>query len=155
MSGSSLALRNLRAFVILIVLAFHSVLAYLGSLPDAAFPFDIAPFRWNAFPIVDSQRWFGFDIFCAFQDVYLMSFMFFMSGLFVWPSLRRKGGTVFLYDRFLRIGVPFVLVVYLLMPIALYPTYLVTAVDPSVSAYWEHWRALPFWPSGPPWSGVG
>ncbi len=151
MSGSSLALRNLRAFVILIVLAFHSVLAYLGSLPDTAFPFDIAPFRWNAFPIVDSQRWFGFDIFCAFQDVYLMSFMFFMSGLFVWPSLARKGDAVFLYDRFLRIGVPFVLVVYLLMPIALYPTYLVTAVDPSVSAYWEHWRALPFWPSGPPW----
>jgi hypothetical protein len=37
----------------------------------------------------------GFDIFCAFQDVYLMSFMFFMSGLFVWPSLRRKGSTVF------------------------------------------------------------
>ena len=37
------------------------------------------------------------------------------------------------------------------MPIALYPTYLVTAVDPSISAYWEHWRALPFWPSGPPW----
>jgi glucans biosynthesis protein C len=151
MSGSSLALSNLRAFVILIVLAFHSVLAYLGSLPAEPFPFDIAPFRWNAFPIVDSQRWFGFDIFCAFQDVYLMSFMFFMSGLFVWPSLRRKGGTVFLYDRFLRIGVPFVLVVYLLMPIALYPTYLVTAVDPSLGAYWEHWRALPFWPSGPPW----
>jgi glucan biosynthesis protein C len=20
-----------------------------------------------------------------------------------------------------------------------------------VGAYWEHWRALPFWPSGPPW----
>jgi glucan biosynthesis protein C len=151
MSGTSLALRNLRAFVILIVLAFHSVLAYLGSLPEAPFPFDIAPFRWNAFPIVDSQRWFGFDIFCAFQDVYLMSFMFFMSGLFVWPSLKRKGSPVFLYDRMLRIGLPFVLAVYLLMPIALYPTYLQTAVDPSLSAYWEHWRALPFWPSGPPW----
>jgi peptidoglycan/LPS O-acetylase OafA/YrhL len=151
MSGTSLALSNLRAFVILIVLAFHSVLAYLGSLPDAPFPFDIAPFRWNAFPIVDKERWFGFDIFCAFQDVYLMSFMFFMSGLFVWPSLERKGSPVFLYDRLLRIGVPFVVVVYLLMPIALYPTYLTTAVDPSIAAYWEHWRALPFWPSGPPW----
>ena len=94
MSGSSLALSNLRAFVILIVLAFHSVLAYLGSLPAAPFPFDNAPFRWNAFPIVDSQRWFGFDLFCAFQDVYLMSFMFFLSGLFVWPSLKRKGSSV-------------------------------------------------------------
>ena len=151
MSGSSLALSNLRAFVILIVLAFHSFLAYLGSLPDAPFPFDIAPFRWNAFPIVDSQRWFGFDIFCAFQDVYLMSFMFFMSGLFVWPSLKRKGTAVFLSDRFLRIGVPFLGAVLILAPIALYPAYLVTATDPSVSAFWEHWLALPFWPSGPAW----
>jgi glucans biosynthesis protein C len=151
MSGSSLALSNLRAFVILIVLAFHSFLAYLGSLPDAPFPFDIAPFRWNAFPIVDSQRWFGFDIFCAFQDVYLMSFMFFMSGLFVWPSLKRKGSAVFLSDRFLRIGVPFLGAVLILAPIALYPAYLVTATDPSLSAYWEHWLALPFWPSGPAW----
>ncbi len=151
MSGTSLALSNLRAFVILIVLAFHSVLAYLGSLPDKPFPFDVAPFRWNAFPIIDSQRWIGFDIFCAFQDVYLMSFMFFMSGLFVWPSLKRKGASVFLSDRLLRIGLPFVLVVYLLMPIALYPTYLTTAVDPSLAAYWQHWRALPFSPSGPPW----
>ncbi|MBV9969146.1 MAG: acyltransferase [Xanthobacteraceae bacterium] len=151
MSGSSLALSNLRAFVILIVLAFHSFLAYLGSLPDAPFPFDIAPFRWNAFPIVDSQRWFGFDIFCAFQDVYLMSFMFFLSGLFVWPSLKRKGCAVFLSDRFLRIGVPFAGAVLVLAPIALYPAYLVTATDPSVSAFWQHWLALPFWPSGPAW----
>jgi glucans biosynthesis protein C len=151
MSGSSLAISNLRAFVILIVLAFHSFLAYLGSLPDAPFPFDIAPFRWNAFPIVDNEKWFGFDIFCAFQDVYLISFMFFMSGLFVWPSLMRKGSAVFLSDRFLRIGVPFIGGVLIVAPIALYPAYLVTATDPSLSAYWEHWRALPFWPSGPAW----
>jgi glucan biosynthesis protein C len=151
MSGSSLALSNLRAFVILIVLAFHSCLAYLGSLPDAPFPFDIAPFRWNAFPIIDSQRWFGFDIFCAFQDLYLMSFMFFMSGLFVWPSLKRKGSAAFLSDRFWRIGVPFLGAVLVLAPIALYPAYLVTATDPSLSAFWQHWRALPIWPSGPAW----
>ena len=40
MASSSLALSNLRAFVIQIVLAFHSVLAYLGSLPASAVPFD-------------------------------------------------------------------------------------------------------------------
>jgi hypothetical protein len=37
-SKTSLALSNLRAFVILIVIAFHSTLAYLGSLRPAAFP---------------------------------------------------------------------------------------------------------------------
>ena len=73
MNRSSIALSNLRAVVILIVLAFHSVLAYLASLPATAYPFDSPPYRWQAFPIVDSQRWFGFDLFCAWQDVSLMS----------------------------------------------------------------------------------
>ena len=61
MNRSSIALCNLRAFVIIIVLAFHSVLPYLASLPAAAYPFDVAPYQWLAFPIVDKERWFGFD----------------------------------------------------------------------------------------------
>ena len=64
-------------------------------------------------PIIDSQRWFGFDLFCAWQDVSLMSLMFFLSGLFVPPSLARKGSSTFLSDRLLRIGLPLVLVVVL------------------------------------------
>src|SRR5882757_3757934 len=95
-SRSSMALNNLRALVILVVVAFHSVLAYLGSLGSVAFPFDRSPFQWRAFPIIDSHRWFGFDLFCAWQDVYLMAFMFFLSALFTWPSLTRKGGRTFL-----------------------------------------------------------
>ena len=62
---SSLALRNLRGLVILIVLAFHSVLPYLWSVSSSAVPFDHPPYGWRAFPIVDSHRWFGFDLFCA------------------------------------------------------------------------------------------
>jgi glucan biosynthesis protein C len=148
---SSLALDNLRAFVILLVLSFHSVLAYLQFLPAEPFPFDMPPYLWRAFPIVDSQRWFGFDLYCAWQDVFLMSLFFFLSGLFVWPSLGRKGMPRFLYDRLLRLGLPFTLVVTCLMPLALYPTYLQTAAEPGVAAYWRHWLALPFWPCGPMW----
>ena len=151
MQSSSIALSNLRAFVILIVVAFHSVLAYLGSAPIAAAPFDDPPYRWIATPILDSERWFGFDLFCAFNYVYLMHFMFFLSGLFVWPSLLRKGSVTFLFERILRLGVPFLVGVYLLMPIAHYPVYRVTATDPSWFAYWKHWIALPFWTSGPLW----
>ena len=49
-SQSSLALSNLRGLVIVVVLAFHSVLAYLASLGNAVVPFTIrrtygAPFR--------------------------------------------------------------------------------------------------------------
>ena len=81
MSRSSIALGNLRAVVIVIVLAFHSVLPYLASLPATAYRFDSAPYLWQAFPIIDSQRWFGFDLFCAWQDLSLMALMFFLSGL--------------------------------------------------------------------------
>src|SRR5271165_3961236 len=134
MSGTSIALNNLRAVVILVVLAFHSVLAYLGSLPAEVLPFDGPPYRWRSSPIVDSDRWFGFDLFCAWQDVFLMSLFVLLSGLFVWPSLARKGTRGFLADRLLRLAVPYVLVVAFLMPIAHYPSYLQTAVDPSIAA---------------------
>jgi hypothetical protein len=151
MSGSSVALKNLRAVVILIVLAFHAVLPYLASLPAQPFPFDDPPYQWRAFPIVDGERWFGFDLFCAWQDVSLMALMFFVSGLFVASSLQRKGSWIFLSDRLIRIGLPFALAAALLMPIAYYPAYAVTAIDPSLAAYWRHWTALPFWPCGPQW----
>lgn len=151
MSRSSVALDNLRAFVIVIVLAFHSVLAYLGSVTPSLSPFNSPPYQWRTFPIIDSQRWFGFDLFCALQDVYLMSLLFFLSGLFVWPSLARKGSWTFLSDRLRRLGLPFVWAVVVLMPLALYPTYRLTAVDPSLAAFWQHWNSLPFWPSGPQW----
>ena len=151
MRRASMALDNLRAFVILLVLSFHSVLAYLQFLPAAPYPFDSPPYQWRAIPIIDSHRWLGFDLYCAWQDVFLMSLFFFLSGLFVWQSLNRKGAANFLNGRLLRLGLPFVLVVALLMPATLYPTYLQTASDTGLAAYWRHWLALPFWPCGPMW----
>jgi hypothetical protein len=148
---SSVALSNLRAVTIVVVLAFHSVLAYLASLPKIPRAFSEQPYSWQAIPIVDSERFFGFDLFCAWQDVSLMSLMFFLSGLFVPSSLARKGAATFMSDRLFRIGLPLALVVMLLMPVTYYPTYSVTAANPSVSGYWQQLTALPFWPCGPQW----
>jgi surface polysaccharide O-acyltransferase-like enzyme len=150
-SQASQALKNLRAFAIVTVVSFHSVLAYLASQPAAPEPFDNPPYHWLATPILDSQRWLAFDIYAAFQYVALMPVMFFLSGIFVWPSLLRRGSWNFFYGRLLRIGLPFLFGVYVLMPIAYYPVYRVTAADPSWLAYWRHWTALPFWPGGPLW----
>jgi peptidoglycan/LPS O-acetylase OafA/YrhL len=150
-SQTSQALKNLRAFAIVMVVSFHSLLAYLASQPAAPDPFNSPPYHWLATPILDNQRWLGFDIYAAFQYVALMPVMFFLSGIFVWPSLVRRGSWNFFYGRLLRIGLPFVFGVYLLMPIAYYPVYRVTAADPSWLAYWRHWTALPFWPGGPLW----
>jgi glucans biosynthesis protein C len=148
---ASIAFDNLRALVILLVLSFHSVLAYLNFLPPSPFPFNAPPYLWRAFPIIDTGRWFGFDIYCAWQDVFLMSLFFFLSGLFVWPSLERKGPRRFLHDRILRLGMPFAVVVAFLMPLATYPIYLQTATQPGFVAFWRHWLELPFWPCGPMW----
>jgi hypothetical protein len=150
-SESSLALKNMRGVVILVVMGFHSVLAYLAFLAPAPFPFDHSPYEWRAFPIVDSHRWLGFDVFCASQDVYVMALMFFLSALFTWPSLSRKGPRKFVVDRLLRLGVPFVFALTVVVPVALYPVYRVSAVDPSLTAYVHHYLALPFWPNGPMW----
>jgi hypothetical protein len=142
---------NLRAVVILIVVAFHSVLPYLASQPAEPFPFDAAPYRWIAFPIIDRERWFGFDLFCAWQDVSLMSLMFFLAGVFAPASLGRKGSLAYLSDRWRRIGLPFVLAAGLLSPLAYFASYRLTAADPSAAAFWQHWRGLPMWPEGPAW----
>jgi peptidoglycan/LPS O-acetylase OafA/YrhL len=151
MSKTSLALNNLRGFAIVIVVAFHSCIAYVQTQPAAAVPFDEPPYRWTANPIIDADRWLGFDLFCAFTFLFMMQLMFFLSGLFVWPSLVRKGERAFLLDRFLRIGVPFLIGTLVLMPLTYFAVYRVTAADPSFAAFWPHWIALPFWVSGPMW----
>lgn len=148
---TSLAIDNLRAVVILLVLAFHAALAYLDFLPTRQLAFDSPPFLWRAFPIIDSARSFGLDLFCAWLDVFLMSFFFLLSGLFAWTSLTRRGAGGFLRNRLLRLGLPFAVVVLLLMPLALYPSYLESGGDPGIAAFRRHWSALPFWPSGPMW----
>jgi peptidoglycan/LPS O-acetylase OafA/YrhL len=150
-SPISLAIENLRGYAVLMVVAFHSFIAYMASLPPTQPSFDGSPGDWMAHPIIDSHRWLGFDLFGAFQFLQLMQLMFFLSGLFVWSSLVRKGAATFVRDRIVRLGVPFVLGVSLLMPFAYYPVYRVGAVDPSWSGFWSHWMALPFWPSGPLW----
>lgn len=78
--------------------------------------------------MVDSQRWSGFALLIGFNDTFFMSLMFFLSGLFVWRSLARKGAAGFLRDRVLRLGVPFVIAAALIAPLA----YL-----PDLSPYWN------------------
>lgn len=148
---ASVGIDNLRGVVIVMVLAFHAMLAYVAFLPHHPFAFDAPPYLWRAFPIVDGQRWFGFDLFCAWLDVFLMSFFYLLSGLFVWSSLSRKGPAAFLQDRLLRLGLPFAAVVMLLMPLALYPSFVQSTGDSTIASYWRAWLGLPFWPSGPVW----
>lgn len=141
------ALDYLRAFIIVLVVAHHAVLAYALDAPAARAPLH----SWlGGIPIVDSQRAAGFTLIAAFNDIFFMPLMFFLSGLFVRPSLTRKGGRSFLRDRALRLGVPFALAA-LLAPLAFYPAYRAVAADPGIPAFWREWLSLGTWPSGPAW----
>ena len=146
----NVAIGYLRAFVTVLVVAHHAVLAYFQYAPPPM-PFTAEPRLWRAFPVVDQARWPGFSLFVGFNDVFFMSLMFFLSGLFVCNSLRRKGIVPFLRDRFLRLGIPFAVAAALIAPIAYYPAYLTSTTSPSVSGYLKAWFAMRDWPAGPAW----
>jgi peptidoglycan/LPS O-acetylase OafA/YrhL len=148
---ASIALHNLRGLAIVFVLMTHTSLGYLASAQTQLYPFDRPPYGWLTFPILDPRRWLGFDVFCAWQDVYLMSLWFFLSGVFTWRSIERDGELRFLTNRLLRLGAPLFLGVTLLMPVALYPVYRLTAADPTLAGYAREYLALPFAPCGPLW----
>ena len=113
--------------------------------------FDSPPYVGGPFPIVDSHRFFGFDLFCAWQDVYLMSLMFFLSGLFVWPSLMRKRDWGFLRDRVLRLGLPLCLRHRRPHAVGDLSGLSADRGRSELAAYWHSLLALPFWPNGPLW----
>jgi peptidoglycan/LPS O-acetylase OafA/YrhL len=150
--GYNLAIGYLRAFVTLLVVAHHAVIAYCPFLPPAA-PASLLtqPRWWQAFPVIDPHRFVGFGLFVGFNDMFFMSLMFLLSGLFVWTSLRRKGGAgTFTRDRLLRLGLPFVVAAAIIAPLAYYPTYLQTGGH-GVAGFWQIWKSLGTWPAGPAW----
>lgn len=149
--GYNLAVGYLRAFVTLLVLAHHAVLAYHPYAPPPPASLVAQPRWWPAFPVVDSQRWSGFSLFVGFNDIFFMSLMFFLSGLFVYHSLERKGAGTFLRDRLLRLGLPFVIAAAVIAPLAYYPTYLLTSSPTGFAGFVRQWMALGNWPAGPAW----
>jgi surface polysaccharide O-acyltransferase-like enzyme len=126
-----------RTFVILLVLLHHSVINY------------------TYFGHGDAMRWLGFDLVVLFNDSFFMAFMFLISGWFVRDSLARKGAAVFLRDRAWRLGVPFLISVFVLMPVAYYPTFLRYHLPGTTDFNFLHfwWRTITVgpWPSGPAW----
>jgi peptidoglycan/LPS O-acetylase OafA/YrhL len=146
-----LSVGYLRAFVTLLVLAYHAALAYHPFAPGRGATLVAQPRWWEAFPVVDPHKWMGWSFFVGFNDVFFMSLMFFLSGLFVQHSIERKGVGRFLSDRLLRLGLPFVLAAAIIAPLAYYPAYLLTPAHAGIAGYWQQWRALGNWPAGPAW----
>ena len=145
------AIGYLRAFIVTLVIAHHAALAYHPFAPPPPPSLATQPRWWEAFPVVDAHRWSGFSLFVGFNDTFFMSLMFFLSGLFVWHGLVRKGPSKFLRDRLLRLGLPFTVATALLAPLAYYPTYLQSPAHSGFAGFWNQWTSLGQWPAGPAW----
>ena len=131
------SLDRARTCITLLVLVHHSVVNY------------------TYFGSGDRMRWLGFDLVVLFNDSFFMACMFFISGLFVRDSLTRRGPASFLRNRAFRLGVPFLLSIFVLMPIAYYPTFLryhlPGTTDFNFLHFWWHTLTIGPWPSGPAW----
>jgi hypothetical protein len=136
-TGRSVALDRARTFITQLVLLHHSVVNY------------------TYFGAGDKMRWLGFDLVVLFNDSFFMACMFLISGLFVHDSLTRKRPEIFLRDRAWRLGIPFLLSIFVLMPLAYYPTFLRYHLPGTTDFNFFHfwWRTLSIgpWPSGPAW----
>lgn len=151
MKTNLIAIDYLRAFMTVVVLLIHSSLAYVSFAPSAMHAFTNKPYLWVNYPVMDSQRWMGFDIIFLYGEHFLLGLMFLVAGLFIWPSIARKGRKGYLLGRFKRLGLPLVVVVALCSPLAYYPSYALRANNPAVGAYFEQWLSLDFWSPGPCW----
>lgn len=146
----NISIGYLRAFITVLVVLHHAALAYVPFSPPVASSLAAPPRWWPAFPIVDSQKWGGASTIVGFNDTFFMSLMFFVSGLFVWRSQQRKRISGFLWDRVLRLGIPFLVAAAIIAPLAYYPTYLQMGLH-GVRGFAHQWISLGIWPAGPAW----
>jgi len=126
-----------RTFITLLVVLHHSVVNY------------------THFGDGDKARWLGFDLIVLFNDSFFMACMFLISGLFVHQSLTNRGPSNFLANRAFRLGIPYLVSIFVLMPIAYYPTFLRYHMPGTTDFNFFHfwWRVFTVgpWPSGPAW----
>ena len=145
------ALGYLRGFLVVLVVAHHAALAYHPFAPPVPASLIAQPRWWGAFPVVDAHKWSGAGLLVGFNDMFFMSLMFFLSGLFVWHGLTHKGPAKFLRDRLLRLGLPFLASVAILAPLAYLPAYLQIPGNNGLAGFAYQWLSLGNLPAGPAW----
>jgi surface polysaccharide O-acyltransferase-like enzyme len=134
--GRVVALDRARTFITLQVVLFHSVINY------------------THFGHGDRMRWLGFDLVVLFDDSFFMACMFFISGLFVCDSLSRRGPAEYVRRRGWRLGLPFLISIFIIMPVAYYPTFVryhPPGTDFNFLHFWWQTLAVGPWPSGSAW----
>ncbi|SIN80382.1 acyltransferase family protein [Chitinophaga niabensis] len=137
---------HLRAFITVLVVAHHATLSYTTFAW-----FNKDAYITSTHPVVDTTRWKGLDLFVNFNDIFFMSLMFLISGIFVMSSLQRRSVGTFIRDRFYRLFIPFITGVTVLMLLAYYPAYFLAHGQHDIKGYIVDYFTVEAWPVGPPW----
>jgi len=137
----------LRVFVIFLVVLHHAVFAYCTD----GYPVHGGSYTNGSAPVVDAAQWRGFNALVTWNDNFFMALMFLLAGLFVRPSLERKGFSRYLADRALRLGVPLLVGVVTVVPLSYYASYLQSGGTMGFGAFWARMVTQGPWPSGPMW----
>jgi hypothetical protein len=119
---------NLRSLMVVLVLIFHSGASY-GSMV-------------TFWPFHEAKPTEFVDIIMILLDTFMMGILFFIAGYFALPSLQKKGGKRFLGSKFKRLGIPWLIVTILVLPILDYIHYYVQSVESGLSVrnYATHWQ---------------
>src|SRR3569623_3015597 len=133
MSGRNTALDRARTALTVLVVIHHAIIPY------------------SYYGHAVALTWRGFDGSVRANDSFFMAAFFFLSGLVVWPSLRRISTSQFLSDRALRLALPFAVVALSLMPLAYYALELRRPDHLGFAAFWWKTVTVGPWLSGPVW----
>ncbi len=98
------------------------VLSVLVILHHAAAVAGLDAFPLNL-PLVIESEHYQYRILSQFQAAnqgFFMGLFFFISAYFVVPSYEKKGKWCFLQDKFIRLGIPLLLTVFIIDPVAIY-----------------------------------
>src|ERR1700759_4922299 len=120
-----------RTFITLLVVLYHGVINYTY--------FGIGG---------DNMRWLGFYLVVLFCDSFFMACMVFLSGPFVHNSISRRGASNYLAHRAFRLGLPFLISIFVLMPIAYYRYY---HLQFDFFHYYAHMVTTGPWSAGSAW----
>ncbi len=136
----------LKSAITVLVVAHHAALAYTTFAW-----FDDKVYINSTHAVVDKERWIGLDVFVNFNDIFFMSLMFWIAGLYLYKSIDKKGRMLFLKDRVNRLLIPFFVAVTVLMMIAYFPAYYLSHPTINPIAFVKDYFTTERWPVGPPW----
>lgn len=89
--------------MVICVIALHCAMTYM----------DYRPAWWY---VQDSQQQIGFTYLVIILDYFPMTALFFLAGYFAPPSFAKRGISSFIKDKFLHIGIPWILGVLFVAP---------------------------------------